>query len=236
MKYDDESAKSYSERQLKGTTDYLVYRDIPNLIETYASGTKALDYGCGAGRSIQLLQEGGYDTMGVDVNASMLKQATKLTGAKCVQIVSGDLPFEDETFDLILSTLVFLEFPNLKEMKRALTQMHRVLKPSGTIIVATNSEQLPYGNWVNVKTDIDGELNSGDIIHNRILGTDLYFDDYFWKDSDYRKTFAESGFRILNTHEPLGRNDEHTEWKDETTTSPWTIYILCKLSTSQFKN
>ena len=49
--YDDSRrAEAYAGLELPGTY-YLAYRDLPAIIGEHVRGTKALDFGCGAGRS-----------------------------------------------------------------------------------------------------------------------------------------------------------------------------------------
>jgi ubiquinone/menaquinone biosynthesis C-methylase UbiE len=53
-------------------------------------GRRALDLGCGTGSSLQPLVELGYETVGCDVSAGMLVQATrKLPGR--VRLVMADM-------------------------------------------------------------------------------------------------------------------------------------------------
>ncbi len=47
-----------------GDTYHLAFRDLPDLLQKHARGCRALDFGCGAGRSTRFLQHLGYDTWG----------------------------------------------------------------------------------------------------------------------------------------------------------------------------
>ena len=60
--YDDSGfATSYALLGIQGTY-YLAYRDLPEIFKRYTSGNRALDFGCGAGRSTKVLCELGYRT------------------------------------------------------------------------------------------------------------------------------------------------------------------------------
>ncbi|MBD3299394.1 MAG: hypothetical protein GF341_12105, partial [candidate division Zixibacteria bacterium] len=57
---DDQRAESYAKLEFPGTY-YLAYRDIPELLKTHVTGRKALDFGCGTGRSTRFLKALGFD-------------------------------------------------------------------------------------------------------------------------------------------------------------------------------
>jgi len=51
---DEQRAASYARLEYPGTY-YLAYRDLPKIISTHVKGRKAIDFGCGAGRSTRFL-------------------------------------------------------------------------------------------------------------------------------------------------------------------------------------
>jgi len=74
------------------------------------NGGRVLDIGCGTGAFIYCFAERGYQTVGVDFSAAMLKEARKSTRGKAIEFVQGDvtqgLPLRDKSFDLVLSSYV----------------------------------------------------------------------------------------------------------------------------------
>ena len=66
-------ASKYAELGIDDT-NYLAFRDIPQLIQKHAKGLAALDYGCGAGRSTRFLNNLGLHVVGVDISQDMLDQ------------------------------------------------------------------------------------------------------------------------------------------------------------------
>ena len=73
--YDDaKRAEAYAKLEFHGTY-YLAYRDLPGIIFEQVKGRKAIDFGCGTGRSTRFLQNLGFNTIGVDVAVDMITKA-----------------------------------------------------------------------------------------------------------------------------------------------------------------
>lgn len=73
--YDDERrADAYAKLEFPGT-HYLAYRDLPKILREHVAGTRAMDFGCGTGRSTRFLRTLGFDVVGVDVAERMLARA-----------------------------------------------------------------------------------------------------------------------------------------------------------------
>ena len=107
--YDDEArARSYAVLEFPATY-YLAYRDLPELIARHAPGRRALDFGCGAGRSTRFLRGLGFDVVGVDVAAPMLALARERDpGSDYRMVADGDLTrLEAGPFDFVLSAFTF---------------------------------------------------------------------------------------------------------------------------------
>ncbi|PCJ24842.1 MAG: hypothetical protein COA94_07045 [Rickettsiales bacterium] len=63
----DNTPELYAKYKITGTP-YLPFRDMPNILNKYVEGKKALDFGSGAGESTIFLKSLGFDTIGVDIN------------------------------------------------------------------------------------------------------------------------------------------------------------------------
>lgn len=221
---------------ISGTT-WLAFRDLSFLFNQHVNGTIGIDYGCGAGRSTRFLASLDMNPVGLDVSQEMLVKANEINQQKELairyqQIKSGEIPLADSTCDFVFSSFVFLVIPNKEEMRKILKDMHRVLKPDGTVIIATGSEKMhdPNRNWVSYKTDFPENINpmSGDLLKIAINEVGAEFYDYNWLDNDYQEVFVDSGFQVTEKLTPLGNSNDGRKWKDEILHSPYYIYTLKK--------
>lgn len=89
-------------------------------------GETLLDVGCGTGTHLLMFKEMGLDVSGVDPSEAMLKVAkAKLGNAADLRVAwAEDLPFEDNSFDIVtmISSLEFAQAP------KALSEAFRVAK------------------------------------------------------------------------------------------------------------
>jgi len=212
-------------------TDYLAFRDIPELIREYGGSTRdALDYGCGAGRSTRFLKRLGFETVGADVSPDMLDQArSQDRSGEYHLITSGKLPFEDSSFDLVFSSFVFLEVSRIQEIEAILTEMKRVLRKDGIIVFVTSSVEAPTGSWVSLSyafPENKKPLHSGDTVKLQIRGTNVILYDYYWTEEDYKRMAEGTGLTLVRLHKPLGSRHDSIEWLDETEKPPSSIYVL----------
>ncbi|HCT0496961.1 TPA: demethylmenaquinone methyltransferase [Staphylococcus pseudintermedius] len=108
------------------------------------AGTIALDVCCGtADWTIALSQAVGPEgeVTGLDFSENMLKVGEEKTAhMDNIRLVQGDamaLPFDDNTFDYV--TIGF-GLRNIPDYSKALSEMHRVLKPGGMVVCLETSQ------------------------------------------------------------------------------------------------
>lgn len=231
--YDEQKAKNYVKFKNERDVTSLLYRDIPDLIKPFLSAGKALDFGCGPGLSTRFLAQLGFDVMGVDINENMLKEAvSEPDGIPFARIQHGKIPFQDKSFDFVLAVLVLLEMPNLDEMRIALCEISRILRPGGFFLAVVGSEHFYKDIWGDenpVTNKQFYELKSGDPYYSFSKPTGITFKDYFYTEEDYRKVFAHADLSILQIHKALGNDQDNIDWKMEKLLNPWDHYLCQKI-------
>jgi ubiquinone/menaquinone biosynthesis C-methylase UbiE len=107
-------------------------------------GVSILDCGCGTGNNLVMLRRYG-NACGIDITYSGLAYARN-RGERLVARASATcLPFADDQFDLVTSFDVLYAFDD--EMERAaLSEMYRVLRPEGQILINTAALKSLTGN------------------------------------------------------------------------------------------
>ena len=76
-------------------------------------GMKVLEVGCGTGTNLELFAEAGCEVSGVDLSPSMIGFARKKLGDRADLRLgdASDMPFAENSFDLVLSFLTLHEMP-----------------------------------------------------------------------------------------------------------------------------
>jgi len=129
-----------------GNIDIYLFDQI--LKGTYDECQLILDAGCGNGRNLWYALQSGATVFGVDQKPEAIAQLRKLAGAfqqvdpdEHFRVASvEDLPFEPETFDLVISSAVLHFAENLSHFEAMLNSMWRVLKPGGYFFCRLASE------------------------------------------------------------------------------------------------
>lgn len=101
-----------------------------------SEGMTVLDVGCGTGSHLLAYQKAGCEVYGIDMSPAMLKIAQKKLGdqAKLYQGDASKMPYDDDLFDLITTTLTLHEMaPETRDA--VLGEMKRTLKPDGRLLL-----------------------------------------------------------------------------------------------------
>nr|WP_269781521.1 class I SAM-dependent methyltransferase [Nocardia bovistercoris] len=139
---------------------------------------RVLDAGCGTGVLAAELTERGARVTGMDLSGSMLEIARARLGPDA-SLRQGDLsaplPFSDNVFELILSSLVM---HYLHHWEPTLREFRRVLSPGGRVVLSTHH---PFMDM-------------------RISGSDDYFGTYQYTENWFRD---EQTMAMRFWHRPL---------------------------------
>ena len=232
--YEDElRARAYADLDFPGTY-YLAFRDLPRLFEKHISGKRALDFGCGAGRSSRFLRQQGFDVVGVDVSEAMLREAAaRDPEGRYLLVRDGFDSLGEEQFDLILCAFPFDNIPGRERRIELFRQLGERLAPNGRLVNLVSSSEIYVNDWLSFSTRDYPENRSavsGERV--RIVMLDVPdrrpVEDIFWTDDDYVQTFAGAGLEIVDVHRPLGNESDPFTWVSEYTVSPWRIHVVAK--------
>jgi SAM-dependent methyltransferase len=229
---DRRRAAAYNELELDGTYD-LVFRNLPGLIQQHVKGRRALDFGCGTGRSSRFLQRLGFTTTGVDISPQMVEFARQ-RDSKSVYRVIDDGDFQalpTGGFDLVQSAFTFDNIPGFKHRVRLLRQLGRLLSRNGLLVNIVSTPEIYTNEWCSFSTrDFPENRNAqcGDIV--KIITTDYSdarpVEDIFWPHEDYLHLYREACLDVIRVERPLATGDEGVAWQCETAIAPWAIYLL----------
>lgn len=104
----------------------------------HVQGRVVLDVASGAGFGARMLADAGAAfTVGCDLSVEALRQSRREFGKGGLQFVPSDattLPFGDATFDVVVS---FETIEHLQQRERFVAELHRVLRPGGTLFLST---------------------------------------------------------------------------------------------------
>jgi SAM-dependent methyltransferase len=96
-------------------------------------GWRVLDIGCGVGTFLRLVAERGSEPHGIDASEALIAFArTRLPDADLRVGEMEDLPWEDDTFDLVTG---FNSFFFANDMVAALREAGRVSKPGAPVVI-----------------------------------------------------------------------------------------------------
>ena len=230
---DEERARAYATLQFPGTY-YLAFRDLPALIRRYNhDARRALDFGCGTGRSTRFLRNLELEVVGVDISQAMLAQARALDPAGDYYLVRRSLvgEFAPGSFDVILAAFTFDNIPTDGAKADALSGLSTLLAPDGSLLLVISSPALYVNEWASFSTRDFPEnrrARDGDRVHIVMLDVPdrRPVEDVLCTDNHYRQLFESAGLALFDVQSPLATGKEATRWVCETIIAPWTIYVL----------
>jgi|LGOV01.1.fsa_nt_gb SAM-dependent methyltransferase len=153
---------------------------------------RLLSLGCGTGMDVDILAEEGFEIVGIEIGNRSKSWKSRRHPKRLLLANGFHLPFEDETFDCIYCGCVFphvgvvgdsfIVADNNYECRLKLaSEMSRVLKSDGKIVVSSPNRSFPF-----------------DLFHGRKPGTykprlNRPGDAFLLSVSNYHKLFKEAG-------------------------------------------
>ena len=114
-----------------------------------------LDIGFGTGEVLSRIATEGVQYSGLDISPQMLSIARKNLGEN-VDLRLGDseeLPWDDESFNVVMCLNSFHHYPN---PEKVLSEMRRVLKTGGKLVMADPWQSTPFRQIMNLFIRFNG--------------------------------------------------------------------------------
>ena len=165
------------------------------------SGKKIIDIGCGTGIIAFLAMErGASEAICGDISDYMLERAKEnaltigydLSRIKFHQLDAESLPFDNNSFDIVITGMSFGLFP---DQVKAVNEMFRVLRPGGLVSLGAHG---PEHYWEAIDTTIRS------LSKRHLLG----YRFEFWQRTEKQiaSLMKDAGFKDIRTNRFIWRN------------------------------
>lgn len=228
---DADYAADYAGLEWTGTY-HLVRQELPEVLRAHVAGRRAIDFGCGTGRSARLLRSLGFEVTGVDISPSMIARARQLDPAGDYRLL-GDGGLEALRIGPVALVLAAFPFDNTPapEKARLFRELRRHLAPGGRIVNVVSSPEIYTHEWASFTTrdfPENRQARDGDVVRivTREFATGRPAEDILCSDEAYRALYEQAGLAVVADSRPLARGDEGLPWVSETRVAPWVIWVL----------
>ncbi|AXB43268.1 class I SAM-dependent methyltransferase [Amycolatopsis albispora] len=117
--------------------------EISFVLDRVGPEDQVLDLGCGTGRITLPVARRAGSVTGFDLTGSMLEQAARKAGEENLQVRfeqgdMADLPFPDDSFDVVVSVLALMHVPPA-DHPAVFAEIRRVLRPGGRLLLGVKN-------------------------------------------------------------------------------------------------
>ena len=176
------------------------------------TGKRIADYGCGEGKLLEELKQAGAEISGYDISVEMINKAKARLGKNqdLRVILSGNVPVKDNSLDAIVSNLVLMMCPSLKDIEKIFIEINRILKPNGAWIYCVTHPAFVDKDFPTYRNIFKGErdyFKDGEpyqFVLKRRNGseiTDISFIDHNYSLSSYLNLLPQTGFEFQELKE-----------------------------------
>jgi len=184
--------------------------DAPMLERVRGRGfANTLDVGCGEGRFCRMLRASGIDATGIDPTEELLRRARQQDPEGDYRLGRAEkLDFADSSFDLVVSYLTLIDIPDLRA---AISEMARVLRPGGTLLIANLTSFSTAGlSW---KRDAEGRpyFSIDHYLEERVEWVswhDIRLHNWHRPLSTYMSLLLSAGLQLRHFAEPAPRGGD----------------------------
>ena len=157
-----------------------------------AADTRVLDVGCGTGQLTRALAEklGGANVSAVDTSEPFIEACRRRVPDADVRVARAEaLPFEDDSFDAVLSQLVVNFIP---DVPKGMAEMRRVTRGGGTVAGCVwdyKGEMTMLRTFWDAATALDPD-GAAPVVEGRIMP--------YARPEDLEKLWRETGFEDVS--------------------------------------
>lgn len=133
-------------QQLFGNIDIYLFDQL--LKGTYNNCRNVLDAGCGGGRNLIYFLQNGFEVYGIDPNPGAIEAVKRLSASIAPTnplpnfrvCPAEDMPFDGESFDLVICSAVLHFAQNHEHFDSMLRSIWRVMRPGGYLFARLASD------------------------------------------------------------------------------------------------
>jgi SAM-dependent methyltransferase len=175
-------------------------------------GRATLELGSGEGRVTRDLASRGHRVTAVDASPTLLAAAEEaMPDAEYVLADAADLPFADDSFDLVVA---YNSLIDIQDMPGAVRETARVLTPGGRFCICV-THPLADAGLFEVRAEDAPFVITGSYLDSRRVackvtredGLEMTFWGWSYPLSDYTRALEEAGLAIEALREPPQRDE-----------------------------
>lgn len=168
---------------------------------------RALDIGCGEGRTTRDLTTRGHRVSAIDASATLVRYARDADPISHYMVAdAASLPFHGESFDMAIA---YNSLMDVDDMPRSVKEAARVLRGGGRLCVCVTHPMADAGKFGQRSADapfvIDGSYLEQRSLIERFerAGLVMRFSSWCYPLQEYARAFESAGLLIETLREPV---------------------------------
>lgn len=123
---------------------------VVNFLKSLPPNSKVLDIGCGNGRHLSVRQD--CEVYGCDISEGLINIAKKKNPTVEIRKIKSatSLPYPDNYFDAVICIAVLHHIKFKNERDKAMTEINRVVKTNGAIMITLWSTDAIKDSWYHI--------------------------------------------------------------------------------------
>lgn len=186
---------------------HVLHPTLASLIDS-SGGGRLLDYGCGDGRLLSLLQR-QWEIDVYDTSPAMLTIVQERVGTRITRVLDSAGAIPTSSYDVVVLSMVLVTIATEGEFRSVLSDCRRALAPNGRLFVAVTHPCFREYRFSNVTTSFGGEqvfryLEEGTPFTVNIEDEQppsVSFVDFHWPLAFTLNAIVESGLSLIHVIE-----------------------------------